>query len=67
MHCTYVQTRKSGVTKTEENLIQFAEEEVKQALGKTNAFLNQKWKAYQEEIEALKLSPFMETKTITLD
>ena len=63
----YVQTRKSGVTKTEEDLIQFAEEEVKQALGKTNAFLNQKWKAYQQEIQALKLSPFMETKTITLE
>ena len=63
----YVQTRKSGVTKTEENLIQFAEEEVKAALGKTNAFLNQKWKAYQQEIEALELSPFTETKTITLE
>ncbi|MEO1487699.1 MAG: hypothetical protein AAFU57_18325 [Bacteroidota bacterium] len=63
----YVQTRKSGVTKTEENLIQFAEEEVKEALGKTNAFLNQKWKAYQQEIEALELSPFTETKTITLE
>lgn len=63
----YVRTRKSGVTKTEENLIQFAEEEVKAALGKTNAFLNQKWKAYQQDIEALELSPFTETKTITLD
>ncbi|MEL6305072.1 MAG: hypothetical protein AAFQ20_09815 [Bacteroidota bacterium] len=63
----YVQTRKSGVTQTEQNLIQFAEEEVKAALGKTNAFLNQKWKAYQQEIEALELSPFTETKTITLE
>ena len=63
----YVQTRKSGVTKTEENLIQFAEEEVKGALGKTNAFLNQKWKAYQADIEALELSPFTETKSITLE
>ena len=62
-----MQTRKSGVTQTEQNLIQFAEEEVKAALGKTNAFLNQKWKAYQQDIEALELSPFTETKTITLE
>lgn len=63
----YTQTRKSGITETEKNLIKFAEEELKSALGKTNSFFNEKWKPYRESVEALDLSPFKETETFSID
>ncbi len=63
----YVFSRKTGITKTERNLITFAEEELKEALAKTNSFFSQKWGAYQKTIEALDLSPFKEVETFTID
>lgn len=63
----YVRTRKSGITKTEKDLITYAEEELKSALGKTNTFFEEKWKPYRDSIEALELSPFEETKTFSLE
>ncbi len=64
---SYVNSRKTGITETETRLVQFAEEELKTALGKTNAFFNEKWKPYRESIESLDLSPFKETETFSLD
>jgi len=58
----YAATRKSGLTETENKLIEFAETDLKSALNKTNAFFNEKWKAYREKIEALEVSPFKEIK-----
>lgn len=63
----YTQTRKSGVTETEKNLIKFAEDELKSALDKTNSFFNEKWKPYRDSVEALDLSPFKETETFSID
>ena len=63
----YVQTRKTGITATEERLIKFAEDELKAALDKTNTFFNENWKAYRDEIESLEVSPFKETETFSLD
>nr|WP_299343894.1 hypothetical protein [Allomuricauda sp.] len=63
----YVGSRKSGITKTETNLVKFAEDDLKSALEKTNTFFSDKWKAYQESIESLDLSPFKETETFTID
>ncbi|WP_394971268.1 WD40/YVTN/BNR-like repeat-containing protein [uncultured Croceitalea sp.] len=63
----YVGTRKSGLTKTEKDLIKYAEDDLKSALDKTNSFFNKKWKAYRESIEALNLSPFKETETFTIN
>ncbi|MFD2586979.1 WD40/YVTN/BNR-like repeat-containing protein [Croceitalea marina] len=63
----YVGTRKSGLTKTEKDLIKYAEDDLKSALDKTNSFFNEKWKAYRESIEALDLSPFKETETFSLN
>ncbi|MDT0607129.1 WD40/YVTN/BNR-like repeat-containing protein [Croceitalea rosinachiae] len=63
----YVTTRKSGVTKTEKDLIKYAEVDLKNALNKTNSFFDEKWKPYRESIQNLDLSPFKETKTFTLD
>ncbi|MBO0322371.1 hypothetical protein J0X14_08690 [Muricauda sp. CAU 1633] len=64
---SYVNSRKTGVTATETRLVEFAEEELKSALGKTNTFFNEKWKPYRESMESLDLSPFKETETFSLD
>lgn len=63
----YVATRKTGITATETRLVKFAENELKEALNKTNTFFSDKWKPYQTTIESLKLSPFKETKTFNLN
>ncbi len=63
----YVGTRKTGITETERNLIEYAENDLKKALQKTNAFFNDKWKAYRDAIKALNASPFKETKTFSLE
>lgn len=63
----YVSSRQSGITETEKRLVRFAEDELKSALDKTNAFFTEKWKPYRESIEALDLSPFKETETFSLD
>jgi photosystem II stability/assembly factor-like uncharacterized protein len=63
----YVGTRKSGITATERRMIRFAEEELKAALDKTNAFFNDEWKLYRTSIESLDLSPFKETERFNLN
>ena len=63
----YSGTRKTGITATEKKLIQFAEDDLKKALQKTNAFFEDKWKAYREEIEKKEVSPFKETKIFSLN
>ncbi|WP_222984512.1 WD40/YVTN/BNR-like repeat-containing protein [Flagellimonas meishanensis] len=64
---SYVNSRKSGITKTEERLVAFAKEELEKALGKTNAFFNENWKSYRESMESLDLSPFKAIETFSLD
>ena len=63
----YSGTRKTGITATEKRLIQFAEDDLKKALQKTNTFFNDKWKAYREEIEKKEVNPFKETKIFSLN
>ncbi len=63
----YIRSRKTGITATEKRLIQFAEDDLKKALLKTNAFFEDKWKAYREEIEKQEVSPFKETKAFNLN
>lgn len=62
----YAESRKTGITTTENRLVQFAENELKQALDKTNTFFNTDWKTYREDIEKLNNSPFKETKIISI-
>jgi len=59
----YVRSRPNGLTKTENDLIKYAETDLEKAIEKTNTFFSDKWKAYREEIEKLAISPFKETKT----
>ena len=63
----YVATRKSGVTKTENDLIKFAKDDLKKALDATNIFFEEKWKPYRTKVQQLDLSPFKKTETFTLE
>ncbi|UOY07094.1 hypothetical protein L0P88_00750 [Muricauda sp. SCSIO 64092] len=63
----YVASRKTGITKTERELISYAKEELKMALDKTNAFFTEKWKPYRQSIEGLDLSPFKKTAVFNLE
>ncbi len=63
----YVGTRKAGLTKTEKDLIKYAEDDLKSALDKTNTFFSEKWKGYRDAIQALDLSPFKDTETFTIN
>jgi photosystem II stability/assembly factor-like uncharacterized protein/mRNA-degrading endonuclease RelE of RelBE toxin-antitoxin system len=63
----YVESRRTGITETERKLIQFAEQDLKNALQKTNTFFNDKWKVYRNEIQQLEVSPFKETKSFSLE
>lgn len=63
----YVYSRKTGITKTEIDLINYAEAELKETLTKTNSFFTDKWKTYRESIESIDLSPFKATKTFSIN
>ena len=63
----YVRSRKSGITKTEEDLIKYAKEELEKALDKTNSFFNDKWNPYKNKMGTLETSPFKETKMFKLN
>lgn len=64
---SYVRSRKTGITQTERRLIQFAEEDLKKALQKTNALFEDTWKTYRENISKLDTSPFKETRAFNLE
>ena len=63
----YVSSRKTGITSTEKQLVNYAEDELKSALTKTNTFFEEKWNPYRQSIEALDLSPFKKTETFSLE
>lgn len=63
----YSRSRKTGITKTERQLIQFAQDELKKALDKTNTFFSGKWNTYKSAMEALEVSPFKDVKTFGLN
>ena len=58
----YVNSRKTGITRTEERLIQFAEESLNEALNSTRTFYKDQWPSYRESIESLDLNPFVKLK-----
>ena len=62
----YIGSRKTGLTKTERDLLKYAEQDLKDALSKTNTFFTKEWKTYQEKMEAIKASPFKKTKQFNL-
>ncbi len=63
----YVESRQTGVTATEKQLVKHAEEELAKALEATNTFFDDKWKNYKVSIEQLDNSPFKETKKFMMN
>ncbi|WP_298506991.1 hypothetical protein [uncultured Maribacter sp.] len=63
----YTASRQTGVTETEKKLIRFAEEDLSEALKKTNTFFKEKWLPYKESIEKTDFSRFKEIKTFSLN
>ena len=59
---SYVQSRQSGITKTEEILMEQAREELQEALNKTNKFYRDVWPDFKEEMNQIEMSAFKETK-----
>lgn len=64
---SYVNSSQNGLTSTETQLIQFAENATVDAFTKTNDFFNTDWKAYQSKMEQLNINPFKEIKTFKID
>lgn len=62
----YAQTRQAGLTDTERQLMKHAEDDLKEALDKTNTFFNNEWKTYRTEMEQVDLKPFKDTTSFQL-
>ncbi|MFS4456705.1 WD40/YVTN/BNR-like repeat-containing protein [Maribacter sp. 2304DJ31-5] len=63
----YTATRKNGITKTEKDLIMYAEQDLRSALNKTNIFFTKKWSPYRALMESLDNSPFKDIKVFQLE
>ncbi|MBU2997364.1 hypothetical protein KO500_13030 [Cellulophaga baltica] len=64
---SYVRSRKTGITQTEKDLINFAKDELNSALEKTNSFFSKDWQDYKTTINKADSSPFKEIKTISIN
>ena len=62
----YVSSRQSGLTQTEQTLVQHAENELKNALNKTNSFYTNEWPDFKSNMEKIELPLFKETKTFSI-
>ncbi|WP_242015666.1 WD40/YVTN/BNR-like repeat-containing protein [Robertkochia marina] len=63
----YVASRKSGITATETRLMEQAKEALNGVVEKTNAFYKNDWPGYREQMEALEIERFEETKSFSID
>ena len=63
----YVQSRQTGITATERSLIEKAENELENALRKTNSFFTGEWSEFRKEMEQIDLPKFKEVKTFSLN
>ena len=63
----YVNSRVTGITATEDQLMDQASEELKMALEKTNEFFKKEWPAYRNKMEATEVPVFKETEVFSLD
>ncbi len=61
----YVRSRISGITATEEMLMQHAENSLMEVLDSTNSLFKEKWEVFRTEMEKQTISPFKEIEEIT--
>ncbi|MDC1449026.1 hypothetical protein N8336_02930 [Flavobacteriaceae bacterium] len=64
---SYVGSRKTGMTVTEEKLMRFAKNQLLMALEKQNAFFETTWSVFEAEMKKVDRNPFKETKTFDLE
>ncbi|MDO7612094.1 MAG: hypothetical protein MUQ72_05740 [Flavobacteriaceae bacterium] len=64
---SYVGSRKTGMTVTEEKLMRFAKNQLLMALEKQNAFFETTWSVFEAEMKKTDRNPFKETKTFDLE
>ncbi len=64
---SYVGSRKTGMTVTEEKLMGFAKNQLLMALEKQNAFFETTWSVFEAEMKKIDRNPFKETKTFDLE
>ncbi len=63
----YVNSRFGNQTSTEKQLVSQFKDSLKEALEKTNALFEKDWKSYKEEVEKVKISPFKEIKSFSVN
>ena len=63
----YGTSRPNGLTTTETTKLKHAEDAIKEALKKTNAFFEEEWASYQNKMKQLETSPFKDIKSFKLD
>jgi len=59
----YVASRKTEISDTETRLMQFAKDDLNEALKKVNSFYEEQWSKYQEDMIKLEINPFKEVQT----
>ena len=59
----YVASRKTEISATETRLMQFAKDDLNEALKKVNSFFEEQWSKYQEDMMKLEINPFKEIQT----
>ena len=64
---SYVFNSQNGLTSTETTLIKHAKDALDKLFGETNNFFNTEWKSYQEKMSQVKMDPFKESKTFSID
>ena len=63
----YSGSRFGPQTNTEKQLIRQFKNSLKEALNKTNEFFNKDWKEYKISVEKIKISPFKDTKSFSVN
>ena len=63
----YVASRKTEISETETRLMQFAKDDLNEALKKVNSFYDEQWAKYQKEMENVKLKYFKEVKSFDIE
>ena len=64
---SYVNDSQTGLTSTETILIKHAKDAFKKVFNDTNNFFETSWKDYQNKMKDLKINPFKDTKTFSVD
>lgn len=64
---SYIRTRPGAPTATEERLMGFAKDALKEFATQVNDFFATEWPKYQVEMEALKINPFEEYEPVEVD